>query len=401
MSTAVIANRTAPRNPVAEAALNAAARFWFVVAVIGQWAFLFYIAAFYGPSTFTGNFQAWTRNPFPLRAYAAGDTIGNLAFAAHALLAGVIAFGGALQLVPQIRTRAISLHRWIGRLFVVTAFGLSATGLYMTWIRNHSSLSPSSVAVSLNAVLIFLFCGLAWRSAVRHEVSTHRRWALRAYLVANAQWFTRVGVFAWILVNRGPVGIGDNFDGPVIIFWSFGCYLVPLAVLELYLRAQEHAGTFRRMATAAVLFVLTLATGTGILGVTMAAWLPSVKAAYDPRKSIAQTLSATIASRGVDQAVKQYHELKASAPAVYIFAEKELNNLGYDLIRTKKFNAAIRIFQLNVEAYPQSGNVYDSLAEAYLDAGDKPQAIANYEKSLQLNPKNRNARQMLQRLNTQ
>jgi len=127
--------------------------------------------------------------------------------------------------------------------------------------------------------------------------------------------------------------------------------------------------------------------------------VPQVKAAYDPRKSIAETLSATVASSGIDAAAKQYHDLKAAAPATYNFNEDELNTLGYELIRAHKLKEAIRIFQLNVEAYPQSGNVYDSLGEAYMDDGDKPQAIANYQKSLELNPKNRGAVVMLQKLN--
>ena len=130
----------------------------------------------------------------------------------------------------------------------------------------------------------------------------------------------------------------------------------------------------------------------------MAAFLPRVKAAYDDRKSIADTLSATIASGGIDQAIKQYHDLKTAAPGTYNFDETELNTLGYQLIKAKKVKEAIRIFQVNVEAYPRSGNVYDSLGEAYMDDGDKPQAIANYQKSLQLNPKNRNGAKMLQKL---
>jgi Flp pilus assembly protein TadD len=73
--------------------------------------------------------------------------------------------------------------------------------------------------------------------------------------------------------------------------------------------------------------------------------------------------------------------------------------LGYQLLRASQFRDAVRIFQLNVEAYPQSSNTYDSLGEAYMDDGDKPQAIANYRKSLALNPKNRNAVKMLQKLN--
>jgi hypothetical protein len=138
MSTAVLSNELR-LNSVAGTALRSAAGFWFLVAVIGQWAFLHYIVAFYGPSTFRGNFQAWTKNTFLLKGYVPGDTAGNLAFAAHALLAGVIAFGGAIQLVPQIRTRAIAVHRWIGRVFFVTALGLSGSGLYMEWVRGARS----------------------------------------------------------------------------------------------------------------------------------------------------------------------------------------------------------------------------------------------------------------------
>jgi Flp pilus assembly protein TadD len=137
----------------------------------------------------------------------------------------------------------------------------------------------------------------------------------------------------------------------------------------------------------------------GLFAVSLAIWVPQVKAAFDPRQSIAETLSATIASSGLDAAVQQYHDLKATAPATYNFDEGQLNGLGYRLIRANKFKEAIRILQLNVEAYPQSSNVYDSLGEAYMNDGNKPQAIANYQKSLQLNPKNSGAVNMLQKLN--
>ncbi|HXM66036.1 MAG TPA: tetratricopeptide repeat protein, partial [Candidatus Acidoferrum sp.] len=138
---------------------------------------------------------------------------------------------------------------------------------------------------------------------------------------------------------------------------------------------------------------------TGLFGVTMAAWVPQVKAAFDPRRSITESLSPTIASSGVDAAIKQYHDLKVAQPTTYNFDEDELNSLGYRLLNAKKFNDAIRILQLNVEAYPQSSNVYDSLGEAYMDDGNKPLAIANYQKALQQNPKNVNSAKMLQKLN--
>jgi imidazolonepropionase-like amidohydrolase len=118
------------------------------------------------------------------------------------------------------------------------------------------------------------------------------------------------------------------------------------------------------------------------------------------RKSIAEVLSQTISSASIDAAIRQYHDLKSTQLDVYNFDEAELNTLGYQLLGSKNFKDAIRIFQLNVEAYPQSGNAYDSLAEAYMDNGDTRLAIANYQKSLQLDPSNSNAVQMLKKLNS-
>ena len=60
---------------------------------------------------------------------------------------------------------------------------------------------------------------------------------------------------------------------------------------------------------------------------------------------------------------------------------------------------AIRIFQLNVEAYPEASNPYDSLGESYMNDDETELAIANYRRSLQLNPKNHNAVKMLKKLN--
>jgi tetratricopeptide (TPR) repeat protein len=75
-----------------------------------------------------------------------------------------------------------------------------------------------------------------------------------------------------------------------------------------------------------------------------------------------------------------------------------MNSLGYRLLGQEKFDDAIRIFALNVERFPNSGNVYDSLAEAYMNKGDKEAAIKNYEKSLELDPKNSEAVEMLKKL---
>jgi uncharacterized membrane protein len=267
MTAAVVLPQARDARSIADAALGAAAGLWFTVALIGQWAFVYYIANFYGPSTFSGNLHAWSRNTNLVKGYVAGDTAGNLFFAAHALLAAVIAFGGALQLVPAIRRRAIVVHRWNGRLFMLVALGVAFSGLYLIWVRGSSPTFLGALATSLNGVLIIACVALAWRAALTHDVTAHRRWALRAYLVANGQWLFRVGVFAVALLDRKLVE-------PFFVLWGFGCTLAPLAVLEVYLRIQDRGGPGRRLAMAGGLIVLSGLTALGIVGVYMAMWRP-------------------------------------------------------------------------------------------------------------------------------
>jgi CubicO group peptidase (beta-lactamase class C family) len=117
-----------------------------------------------------------------------------------------------------------------------------------------------------------------------------------------------------------------------------------------------------------------------------------------PKMSIAEALDKTIREKGIEAGISQYRELKAKQAATYDFAENELNGLGYQLLRSGKPKEAIEIFKLNVEAYPQQSNPYDSLGEAYLATNQKDLAITNYKKALELNPKNTNAVDVLKKL---
>lgn len=259
-------------NSAADKALKAAAIFWFLAAVIGQWVFVYYIAAHYGGTAVQGDFEAF--NKTTIAGHVAGDAVGNLVFAAHVLLAATITFGGTLQLVPQIRARAIGFHRWNGRVFLVTAFAMALGGLYLVWIRDSTTSMLGSVSISLNAALIMICAAMTLRYALARDIDTHRRWALRTFLMVNGVWFLRVGLFAWIILNRGPVGVGENLDGPFGIFLGFACYLLPLGVLELYLRTQDRAGAFGKFAMAGGLFVLTALMAVGIFGAFMFRWRP-------------------------------------------------------------------------------------------------------------------------------
>jgi len=117
-----------------------------------------------------------------------------------------------------------------------------------------------------------------------------------------------------------------------------------------------------------------------------------------PKISIAQVIGQILVKSDVDSAIKKYHELKREYPDKYNFSEKELNNLGYQLIGMKRIKEAIEIFKLNVGVYPESYNTYDSLGEVYMLNGQKDLAIKNYAQSLVLNPKNVNAIEKLYKI---
>lgn len=113
--------------------------------------------------------------------------------------------------------------------------------------------------------------------------------------------------------------------------------------------------------------------------------------------SIADTLYRHYQTYGISSALDLYHQLKNTARNQYNFKERELNTLGYYLLRNVNVDDAIAIFQLNVAAFPAAFNTYDSLGEAYLVKGDREKAIFNYKKSLELNPDNTNGKIMLKK----
>jgi len=81
-----------------------------------------------------------------------------------------------------------------------------------------------------------------------------------------------------------------------------------------------------------------------------------------------------------------------------LLGEWSINVIGYQYLKQKNLPVAIALFKFNTLQFPQSANTYDSLGEAYFMSGEKDPAIQNYKKSLELDPRNQNARVMLEKL---
>ena len=116
------------------------------------------------------------------------------------------------------------------------------------------------------------------------------------------------------------------------------------------------------------------------------------------KESAAYRIEQEINSRGIKAGLKRFREIRSNPKNILYFDEREFNAIGYRLMGSRRIKEAIEIFKLNVELYPDSANVYDSLGEVYMNNGDIKNAIKNYKKSLELNPENDNAKDMLKRL---
>src|ERR1700744_5419016 len=108
-----------------------------------------------------------------------------------------------------------------------------------------------------------------------------------------------------------------------------------------------------------------------------------------------KALRAELLKQGFDKAVAVTASLKKKDPA-FKLSEKEVNSLGYQLLAQKQIPAALSIFKLNVALFPQSGNAYDSLAEALETTNNLSEALANYKKSLLLDQQNKHAADRIQ-----
>jgi tetratricopeptide (TPR) repeat protein len=130
--------------------------------------------------------------------------------------------------------------------------------------------------------------------------------------------------------------------------------------------------------------------------------LLALDVAMNPKSTFAKRRHAHVAlARGfaVDgdagaAAYKKYRELYGEE----LVSETFLNGVGYDLLGLEQNDAAIAAFEFNVAENPKSANAYDSLGEAYLTTGDRKKSTAAYKKSLELDPKNENAKQKLEEL---
>ena len=111
-------------------------------------------------------------------------------------------------------------------------------------------------------------------------------------------------------------------------------------------------------------------------------------------------LMKTIEQSGVDSAIKQYRGLRerVAINGYYDFTEWRINELARTLVTAGKIPETIAILEMNAEFNPRSVTIPFELGELYRRQGDRDKAIASYQRVLQLQPNNPQARTRLTEL---
>jgi CubicO group peptidase (beta-lactamase class C family) len=100
--------------------------------------------------------------------------------------------------------------------------------------------------------------------------------------------------------------------------------------------------------------------------------------------------------KGSDAALKILQEVTANDSSHYYIHPWEINDIGYFFLNRNEYRQSIEIFKYAVRLFPNDHNLWDSLGEAYMKAGNKSEAIKNYKKALELNPDCETAKRALQ-----
>ncbi|WP_347923967.1 tetratricopeptide repeat protein [Pontimicrobium sp. SW4] len=109
-----------------------------------------------------------------------------------------------------------------------------------------------------------------------------------------------------------------------------------------------------------------------------------------------KTPSMHLKNGNYKEALTGYLEIKEQDSTSTLIDEGNFNSLGYKLLRDKDYENAVEVFKMNVVLFPESANVYDSLADAYLAKGDSLQAFNNFKKTLEYNDNNSKAKRFVE-----
>jgi len=247
--------------------------FWASAALFAAYILVFYLGAL--PA---GTMQDW--NEVLPRLYVPDALPTTIAMAAHLVLGAILLLLGPIQFIGRLRQRAPSLHRWLGRVYGVSALGAGLGGLIFVLSRGTVGGPVMSFGFGLYGVLMALAATQTMRHARCRRLNLHRAWAIRLFALVIGSWLYRMEYGLWLRL-AGGIGHTRGFDGPFDLVMDFFFFVPNLLVAELLIRrgqgplapALRRAGTATLYAAAGVVALATFLFGRFY-------WIPHILARF-------------------------------------------------------------------------------------------------------------------------
>jgi hypothetical protein len=238
---------------------------------------------------------------------------------------------------------------------------------------------------------------------VWHRLVGHERWRRpgRLFVIIGRRTFSAAQNLATILDEHTPaVFVGEPTGGSPNHYGDARAFRLPnsrlrVSISTLYwqdgmpwdirpwvppdIAAELTADDLRRNRDPALESILSLEPGSAV-------------------PSLIELLQEAYGSSGIEAAIEAYRSYRADPAHRFVSTERTLDRAGRFLLDEGRPDEAIRIFRLNVEAYPDSWRAHNSLGDAYLAAGEPDLAIGAYEMSLESNSYNTHAHNALHRI---
>ena len=241
--------------------LNWSGRLLIVTVWLSAGLFGLYILAFYAFSVYSGNMMNW--NHVLPDLYKENSVVSTTGIGIHFLAGGIILLLGSIQLLDWVRMKYPSLHRWVGRLYLVSSLFAAIGGLTFIAIRGTVGGLMMDIGFSLYGILMLVATVLTYHYAVRGRFESHYAWALRLYALAIGSWLYRMDYGFWTLLTGG-LGRTSNFSGPFDQIMDFFFYVPNLLVAEVFIRVKKLKTHPILKITASL--ILMVATGFILMG---------------------------------------------------------------------------------------------------------------------------------------
>jgi hypothetical protein len=204
---------------------------WISAAMFGA-----YIIAFYAGALPAHLPARWNDNLPGL--YTPGNFLATLGIAVHFAAGGVILLLGPIQLFGAVRSAWPALHRWIGRVYVLSAFLAGLGGLLFIAAKGTIGGEVMNIGFGLYGALMVLASVQAYRHARARRIDSHRAWAIRLFALAIGSWLYRMDYGFWLMLTDG-IGHTPNFGGPFDHVMAFFFYVPNLIVAEFFIRGTR------------------------------------------------------------------------------------------------------------------------------------------------------------------